>query len=72
MINIYSFCTALIQSNFARAVFLKILENMNTDTFKGLADRYDGVTVDTQEEPCEKTLLSPKITGRYHQLFLVR
>lgn len=36
---------------------------METKTFEGTIDRYNGVTIDSQEEPCGYSNFKDKLTG---------
>ncbi|KAL0892999.1 hypothetical protein ABMA27_014664 [Loxostege sticticalis] len=35
---------------------------METQTFQGTVDRYDGVTINSQEEPCESNIIKKKLS----------
>lgn len=37
---------------------------MESTTFEGVSDRYNGITVDSQEEPCEPNNFLNKLQGK--------
>lgn len=38
---------------------------MESTTFEGVSDRYNGITVDSQEEPCETNDFLNKLKGKF-------
>lgn len=40
---------------------------MATKTFEGVLDRYNGITVDSQKEPCESSDFLSKLTGKFYK-----
>lgn len=39
---------------------------MESKTFEGVTDRYNGITVDSQKEPCEIDQLLNQLNGNYN------
>lgn len=37
---------------------------MTSNTFEGVTDRYEGITVDSEQEPCPDTEFSNRLAGK--------
>lgn len=42
---------------------------MGSITFEGVTDRYNGITVDSQKEPCEINMLLNQLNGKLNFIF---
>lgn len=43
---------------------------MCSKTFQGVQDRYNGITVDSQEEPCEPNQFLNQLIGKYRNVVI--